>query len=315
MSMRRRRPPPILWSKGISQSCDFGGPARYWLQDTESRRSEEFFRRHYAGAHGLVWVRLGTRARKGRPCDLDGFVRGALPTVRAPFALLTTDGDAAVPGDLAPTTVAALLDCPWLVSWHTQNHDGTRHVKLAPIPIGLDLHTPRPEGGPRRLVSLLGSIRDGRGPVDETHLRVFSDLGVNLNSEGRREAVAALRDCDHVDLLETRIAQHAIWERYAAYPFVLSARGNGLDCHRTWEALCLGAIVITRTSPLNPLFDGLPVVVVEDWRQVRDRANLAKWLKQYGPLTDRERVWNRLAPDTILRPIRKRLEAVEREHA
>jgi len=68
---------------------------------------------------------------------------GALPSIREPFSLITTDGDAAVPSDMTASTVEALLGNPWLVSWHTQNYDGYTHPKLFPFPIGLDLHTPR----------------------------------------------------------------------------------------------------------------------------------------------------------------------------
>lgn len=34
----------------------------------------------------------------------------------------------------------------------------------------------------------------------------------------------------------------------------------------------LGSIVITRTSPLDPLFADLPIVIVDDWNAVRDPA-------------------------------------------
>jgi hypothetical protein len=52
--------------------------------------------------------------------------------------------------------------------------------------------------------------------------------------------------------------------------FVLSPRGNGIDCHRTWEALLMGAIPIVRTSTLDPLFDDLPVLIVEDWNTITE---------------------------------------------
>jgi hypothetical protein len=52
------------------------------------------------------------------------------------------------------------------------------------------------------------------------------------------------------------------------YAFVLSPQGNGLDCHRTWEALCLGCIPIVKTSGLDPLFADLPVWIVKDWSEV-----------------------------------------------
>jgi hypothetical protein len=307
--------PPLLWSKGISRYCDFRGPDSYWRQDTETCRPESFFRQYYADAGGLVWVRLSTRSRDGIPCDLDNFVRGALPAIHKPFALITTDGDASVPSDIAADTVNALLDCPWLVSWHTQNYDGHTHAKFAPLPIGIDLHTPRYFSSPRRLVALLKHIRARRLPLDQIPLKVFCDLEVNLASEERRRAVATLRNYDHVDFLEKRVSQRAIWRRYAEYPFVLSAAGNGLDCHRTWELLYLGNIVITKTSSLDSLFKDLPVVIVKDWNEVDDKRNLAKWLQQYGKLTDGEAIWRKLEPDNLIRPVRETLQIFEREGA
>jgi hypothetical protein len=62
--------------------------------------------------------------------------------------------------------------------------------------------------------------------------------------------------------------------------FVLSPRGNGLDAHRTWEALLVGAIPIVRSSALNPLYDGLPVLIVNDWPEVTP-ALLREFLTNY----------------------------------
>ena len=50
--------------------------------------------------------------------------------------------------------------------------------------------------------------------------------------------------------------------------FVLSPRGNGLDAHRTWEALLVGAIPVVRSSALDILYEGLPVLIVKDWAHV-----------------------------------------------
>ena len=258
-----------------------------------------------------MWVRLSTLSRVASACDLDHFVRAALPTIRRPFALITTDGDVSVPSELANSTVTALLDCPWLVSWHTQNYDGHAHPKLAPIPIGLDLHTARSPTGSKQLVRLLHNIRQSRLPLDRIPLRVFCDLGASPTFE-RRLAVTELSPCEHVDMLTSRLSQSAIWWRYAQYPFVVSARGNGLDCHRTWELIYLGCIVITETSPLDPLYSELPVVIVDDWKEVRETANLAEWLRTYGELTDCDYVWKRLEPSRYLQPIREAVHAAER---
>lgn len=53
--------------------------------------------------------------------------------------------------------------------------------------------------------------------------------------------------------------------------FVLSPRGNGLDCHRTWETLLMGAYPIVRTSFLDPMYDNLPVVIINDWEEIDEQ--------------------------------------------
>lgn len=301
------RVPPLLWSKGIGQFCDFAGPRWYRYAPTESAQTEAFFRKHYSGAYGVVWLRLSTRARELRVCDLDTFVEVALPTIKAPFALVTTDGDASVPSNLAKNTVDRLLADPFLVSWYSQNCVGD-HPKLKPFPIGLDLHTMRGFTTPGQLARLLETIRLRQDAPDRRPLRIFCDLNLSRGPRERRDLVDALKGCPHVDCLDRRLSQHSIWERYSQYPLVVSTAGSGLDCHRTWELLYLGCIVVTRTSPLDPLYEGLPVIIVDDWRQVRDPEMMRQWVGQVAHLTDRDYVWQRLRPRAYLEPIRQELE-------
>jgi hypothetical protein len=59
-----------------------------------------------------------------------------------------------------------------------------------------------------------------------------------------------------------------IYDRNRHYPFWLSPRGNGIDCHRTWEALYLDIIPIVWNSSLNTLYDDLPVLIINDHQQL-----------------------------------------------
>ncbi|MCX5569717.1 hypothetical protein [Kaistia nematophila] len=304
-------PLDCLWSKGIAQFCDVAGPANYWFDPTETVQPAGFFRTHYAGARGLVWVRLGTTARNGQPCDLDHFVREALPTIMEPFVLVTTDGDLSVPSELARETVERLLASPHLVAWATQNYVGGGDPRIRHFPIGLDLHTRRPFASPRGLLALLEKLARARAALKTQKPHVFCDLGINAHTEERRALLRELAGCPHVVMQRKRVSQAAIWRGYARHPFVLSAIGHGLDCHRTWEALMLGSIVITRTSPLDPLFAGLPVVIVDDWAEVRDPASLARWTKLHAPLARPEVLRDRLRPAEYLAPLRAALRAVE----
>jgi hypothetical protein len=70
------------------------------------------------------------------------------------------------------------------------------------------------------------------------------------------------------------------WRAHGDHAFVMSPVGNGLDCHRTWEALALGSIPIVKKSILtSKLYDDLPVVIVNDWSEITFE-NLTRW-KQY----------------------------------
>jgi hypothetical protein len=74
---------------------------------------------------------------------------------------------------------------------------------------------------------------------------------------------------------------------------VVSPHGNGLDCHRTWESLVLGNIVIVKRSSLDPLYEGLPVVIVDDWREI-GVDNLRLWRAEHSGAFSKPEVQERL---------------------
>ena len=71
-------------------------------------------------------------------------------------------------------------------------------------------------------------------------------------------------------ILPQKTIQHYL-EDLSISKFVISPRGNGLDCHRTWEALLMGAIPVVRSSSLDALFEDLPVLIVHNWNEVTEQ--------------------------------------------
>ena len=60
----------------------------------------------------------------------------------------------------------------------------------------------------------------------------------------------------------------------------MSPEGNGADCHRTWEALLLGCIpIVKKTYMGSGLYDGLPVVYVNEWSEITPDRLAAEWSK------------------------------------
>ncbi|CAF0727383.1 unnamed protein product [Rotaria sp. Silwood1] len=62
-----------------------------------------------------------------------------------------------------------------------------------------------------------------------------------------------------------------LYERNRQYPFWLSPRGNGIDCHRTWEALYLDIIPIVWNNSLNVLYENLPVLIINGYEELNEK--------------------------------------------
>lgn len=52
--------------------------------------------------------------------------------------------------------------------------------------------------------------------------------------------------------------------------FVISPRGNGVDCHRIWECLYLRTIPIVKKECYMDDFSELPILFIEDWNQITE---------------------------------------------
>ena len=69
-------------------------------------------------------------------------------------------------------------------------------------------------------------------------------------------------------------------ELVKSYTFVICPHGHGLDTHRLWEVLLIGSIPVVKTSTLDEMFIGLPVVVVQNWEDVTETM-LQDWLENF----------------------------------
>jgi hypothetical protein len=96
----------------------------------------------------------------------------------------------------------------------------------------------------------------------------------------RKEIFKQLKNNSAVKFQTRRLNRDALWAEMAKYDFIISPHGSGLDCHRTWEALVLGSFVIVEKSVLDPLYQGLPVKIVDDFAQITSR-DLATWKSEF----------------------------------
>ena len=298
----------VLWSKGIGSFCDYNGGPDYLFAHTETFSDKDYFVESYKGCRNLVWLRLSTRPKKQMECDLDLFANEVLQQIDSDFVLITTDGDTAVPSELKSDTVDKILNNQYLKAWFTQNYSGSNNQKIMPFPIGLDLHTLGRHIRPSEIEHLLKAIRFSRSERNESlNPTIFSDFQLNYSHGRRKEIFESIQDNPFITFIQQRVSPFDLWRLYSEFDFVLSPRGNGLDCHRTYEALYLGAIVITEETPISPLFDDLAVIYVTDWEILKDVNILREWKSRYLERTNMDHVWSNLNSHRYITHVRSYL--------
>lgn len=224
---------------------------------------------------------------------LPGFVKKILPTISVPFKLITNNSDYTIPNDFQAES-DILLKNPYLVHWFVQNCTLT-HDKITRIPIGMDYHSLHIEPPKLKFISAamnsgilhrngwgickpakrqeqdLIQIKHKAKPFWERQLKAYANfhfaMGMGHGKQDRPDAYKSLPK-DLIYYEPTKAHRNTCWEKMIQHAFVVSPHGNGLDCHRTWEALALGCIPIVKTSGLDPLFDDLPVWIVQTWSDV-----------------------------------------------
>lgn len=72
------------------------------------------------------------------------------------------------------------------------------------------------------------------------------------------------------------MSQEGWYSTVAEYSLVLCPRGNGLDTFRAWDTLYLGRIPVVASSPMDAVFDGLPVLILDSWHEISDIAALER---------------------------------------
>ncbi len=280
-----------VWNFGIITLADKGmvlKPRDYFLHEPS------FSRVAYQNIEGgdIVWVHCRFISR---------FYNEVLKNLAVPIVLVIADGDESFPSDCdVDFDVEMLLSHPSIIKLFAQNCDYKgKSDKVERIPIGMDFHTIAykgdggwgEKGSPADQGKALNAILSKAAPTHARIKKAFVDFQLSDTMRAgfkRYLQFAEDRATIFKRLLSTGLIDHSgfmnrskLWETKSKYAFSISPHGNGYDCHRTWEDLALGCIVIVKTSPLDSLYEGLPVIIVKDWSEITP-SNMDIWLVRYG---------------------------------
>ena len=267
------------------------------------------------------------------PCqNLPHFCSQFLDNIEQPFSLIISPGDEMFPSEsgLTQDEVNRLLSHRYLRKVFVQNYDGTMaHPKITLIPIGLDYHTVgykssqgwwgvrgTPLVQEMQLLDVLRKLEPTTERIPLAFVDFHHSNTMRTGDHKRYVQFGEDREAIYRQLLANQVIRSGkqldrltLWKTKGRYMFSICPHGNGLDTHRVWEDLVLGCIVIVKRSSLDPLYKGLPVVIVNDWSEVTTD-QLKKWAAQYGDVFNDSRYRVKLKTDYWLDLIKRSVGAV-----
>jgi hypothetical protein len=197
-----------------------------------------------------------------------------------PFILVTGDEDATIPDDFDKKT-NEILNSSNLIHWYSQNLNHTTNPKLSSIPIGLDYHTIAngkkdmswwgKQETPKKQEEIIFKLKNTKfnERIPKLYINFANSIRGKYGEKDRRESLEQIPK--NLQIIEkNNIPRNETWTNMSKYTFVLSPHGNGLDCHRTWEALALACIPVVKKSSLDVLYQDLPVLIVDDWSDINE---------------------------------------------
>lgn len=210
------------------------------------------------------------------------FIEQIHPHIKNKYILLTHNSDLTMPG-----LYSYILDDQKLIAWFALNPDIV-HPKLYPIPLG---HANKfcPSG----VISVIDTYAKNKWKLYEPKKELLYMNFKLYNNSNKRQIVQDL--FEQQGLCVQAYSSTKPFEQFLAemahYKFALSPEGVGPDCHRTWEAMMVGCIPIVLHSPLDSLFDDLPVLIIDDWYQVTPEFLEKKYKEMMHKQYNREKLY------------------------
>ena len=145
------------------------------------------------------------------------------------------------------------------------------HFKIKPIPLGIDYHSLSNKLSPLEQEQKLISIYKNSVSFEKRLDLCYSFFQFNMFNRHNRDRYRAKKALDNVNFnvyQNKKIPREETWKNMVNYKWIISPHGNGLDCHRTYEAIALGCIPVVKTSTLDILYKDMPIIILNDWDEI-----------------------------------------------
>lgn len=184
--------------------------------------------------------------------DLELFFKEIFPEIEKPIKIISHNTDYPV-----DSKFIQYLDDDKLIHWYGQNAI-LEHPKLTPVPIGI-ANKQWPHGNLENLLSVVNS-KPNKENIIYKNFDITTNIHVrsHINNITNKNNIFMDKSLPHIEYL-TRLAKSL---------YVISPPGNGIDCHRIWEALYVGTVPIVQKNTAFRNFTHLPILFIENWEEV-----------------------------------------------
>ena len=192
---------------------------------------------------------------------LEFFFSKIFPKIETPIVLISHNSDHGIDERFLP-----FLCSDKLKKWYCQNRY-ISHPKLFSLPIGLG--NKQWEHGNTNLLKTVINKNNIKNNL------VYKNFDIATNTTKRVEC----NEKTHWLPLSNRTSIGNYWEEVSRSAFSFAPHGNGVDCHRIWECLYLKTVPIVQYNECFSQFKHLPILYVEDWKEISINFLREKYLK------------------------------------
>lgn len=200
---------------------------------------------------------------------LDIFFERFYPHIKNKFIIISSNDDFPVDGKYEK-----YLNENKIIIWFGQNIN-LQHKKLIPIPIGI---TNGHWHHARYNAINISHIKKQIINYNKKQYLLYVNFETGTAPQHREPALQIAKTFNFATLAK-RKPYSLYLSDIAKSKFVMSPHGNGLDCHRTWEALYLNSYPIVLSSSLDPLYKNLPVLILDNWLEITEKLLEEKYIE------------------------------------
>lgn len=233
------------------------------------------------------------------PDFLSRFFSEVHPFISSRYILITHNSDYLAPCFGSKTCpLLSHLDDEKIIGWFGFNLDESKHPKLHALPLGI-ANAYLSYGN----IEILQKVQN-RLPSLEKDTLLYMNFSKYTYPQERGLVFKLFKNEPYCKTSSFKPFEEYL-EEVAHSKFALSPRGYCLDCFRVWESLLMGTIPIVKTSSLDSLYEGLPILIIQNWEEISEKFLLQKYEEMQDKQYNLEKLYISYWQNFILSYVKK----------